>query len=46
MKKHRYPSRDAARESAIQSGLRQRAYHCDRCFGYHLTSRMKAGSPR
>ncbi|WP_202391692.1 hypothetical protein [Pontixanthobacter luteolus] len=41
--KRRYPTREDAREAAEQADVVLRAYHCDRCFGYHLTSRIRAG---
>ncbi len=40
-RKARYRSWDDAIAAARASGLELRAYRCDRCFHYHLTSRTK-----
>jgi len=41
-RKVRYASAAQALEAADAAGLRMRAYYCDRCWRYHLTSRRKA----
>ncbi len=38
-RKVRYASREAALVAAAGFGLALRAYHCERCWQYHLTSR-------
>lgn len=40
-RKARYASREEAMEAALKSGLVLHAYHCDRCWRWHLTSRTK-----
>ncbi|MEO5706515.1 MAG: hypothetical protein ABIT10_09420 [Alteraurantiacibacter sp.] len=40
-RKARYSSPTEAMAAAQASGLVLRAYRCERCFGYHLTSRTK-----
>jgi hypothetical protein len=40
-RKARYGSAEEATAAARASGLVLRAYRCDRCFGFHLTSRTK-----
>jgi len=40
-KKMRYSSEDEAAAAALAARLPLRAYRCDRCRGFHLTSRTK-----
>jgi hypothetical protein len=40
-RKARYPSREAAQQVAAEAELPLRAYRCDRCWQFHLTSRIK-----
>ena len=39
--KQRYPDRAAADVVAARHDHAVRAYRCDRCHGWHLTSRLK-----
>lgn len=41
VKKARYESEQDALLAARRSGLPLRAYSCDRCFHFHLTSRTR-----
>ncbi|MEQ1499280.1 MAG: hypothetical protein ABL914_11515 [Novosphingobium sp.] len=41
-KKARYASRDDALRAAGKAEFPLRAYHCDRCWLFHLTSRIKS----
>jgi hypothetical protein len=41
VKKVRYPSREDAAMAAAQAQLPLRPYHCDRCWQFHLTSRIR-----
>lgn len=40
-KKARYASREAALAAAQSADAPLRAYRCERCWQYHLTSRMR-----
>jgi hypothetical protein len=40
-KKLRYPSKEAAQLAAANAESPLRAYRCDRCWQFHLTSRIK-----
>ena len=40
-KKVRYAAEEEARTAATQSGLVLLPYRCERCHGFHLTSRTK-----
>jgi hypothetical protein len=40
-RKARYPNREAAQLVAAEAELPLRAYRCDRCWQFHLTSRIK-----
>ena len=41
-RKARFPTSQDANDAAGRSGLSLRAYRCDRCRRFHLTSRTKA----
>lgn len=41
-KKARYPTREDAALAAANAQFPLRAYRCDRCWQFHLTSRIKA----
>ena len=41
-KKARYPAREDAVAAAAKADFPLRAYRCDRCWQFHLTSRIKA----
>jgi hypothetical protein len=41
-RKARYRSRDDAVLAAAKTDFPLRAYRCDRCWQFHLTSRIKA----
>ena len=41
LKKVRYASRQDALRAAATADMPLRPYHCDRCFRFHLTSRIK-----
>ena len=41
LKKMRYESEGEAAVVALRAGLPLRGYRCDRCRGFHLTSRTK-----
>jgi hypothetical protein len=41
-KKARYPAREDAIAAAAKADFPLRAYRCDRCWQFHLTSRIKA----
>ena len=40
-RKARDPSREAAQAAAAKAAVPLRAYRCDRCWRFHLTSRIK-----
>ncbi len=40
-RKARYPSREDALAVAAKAAVPLRAYRCDRCWRFHLTSRIK-----
>lgn len=40
--KARYRTREDAAQAAAKADFPLRAYHCDRCWQFHLTSRIKA----
>jgi hypothetical protein len=44
LKKDRYPDAEGALRAAVGFSLPLRPYRCDRCRGFHLTSRTK-GKP-
>jgi hypothetical protein len=41
-KKARYRAREDALLAAAKADFRMRVYRCDRCWQFHLTSRIKA----
>jgi hypothetical protein len=41
-RKARYASREEAAVAAAKADFPLRAYRCDRCWQFHLTSRIKA----
>jgi hypothetical protein len=41
IRKQRYPSYDEALAAALSAGIALRPYHCERCWQFHLTSRIK-----
>ena len=40
-KKKRYPTREAAEDAAFAAPFKLRAYRCELCRKFHLTSRTK-----